>query len=138
MTKDTRWSPDSVSDIPLSGSVLGLQSLQNVRTGEKLLMGGADDGSVAVWSLMCVAFPALLFYHSILPFRTLKLLARWTVFTLPLALVIDVKEGRLRGCALCVSEDGTIAVIAIDGFQLWVSLIVTFSSVYDETISDCS
>ncbi len=52
--------------------------------------------------------------------RSLKLLARWTVFTVPLARVINLEEGRLSGCALCISEDGTIAVIAVDGFQLCV------------------
>ena len=52
---------------------------------------------------------------------TLKLCARWTFFTTPLARVIaleDEKVGRLHGCALCISQDGTIAVIAIDGYQL--------------------
>jgi len=30
----------------------------------------------------------------------------------------DEQAGPLRGCVLCIAEDGTIAVIVIDGFQL--------------------
>ena len=55
---------------------------------------------------------------------TLKLYARWTVFTTPLVRTIslhDEKMGRLHGCILCVSQDGTIAVVAVDGFQLYVT-----------------
>ena len=55
--------------------------------------------------------------------RSLKLCARWTVFTSPLARVVSLHDesvGRLVGCVLCISEDGTVAVIALDGFQLCV------------------
>lgn len=54
--------------------------------------------------------------------RTMKLCARWTVFTTPLARVISLEDegvGRLHGCMLCISQDGTIAVIAVDGYQLY-------------------
>ena len=54
---------------------------------------------------------------------TLKLCARWTLFNTPLARVItldDDKVGRLHGCVLCVSQDGTIAVVAVDGYELYV------------------
>lgn len=57
---------------------------------------------------------------------TLELFARWTVFTSPLAHVVslhDEKVGRLCGCVLCISQDGTIAVIALDGYQLYVIFI---------------
>jgi hypothetical protein len=43
------------------------------------------------------------------------------VFVTPLDRVLqfDVeKTGPLRGCALCVARDGTIAVIVVDGFHL--------------------
>lgn len=56
-------------------------------------------------------------------FSTLKLCARWTIFIAPLARVVqflDSQSGPLRGCVLCVSQDGTIAVVAVDGFQLYV------------------
>lgn len=44
-------SPTSLtSDIALPGAILGLHLIQNVRTGEELLVGGSDDGSVGVWS----------------------------------------------------------------------------------------
>jgi WD repeat-containing protein 7 len=52
---------------------------------------------------------------------SLELRARWTVFTTPLAHVTQFQDetiGPLQGCVLCVSEDGTVAVIVIDGFQL--------------------
>ena len=50
--------------------------------------------------------------------RTLQLLARWTVFTEPLGDVIYLSSGRLKGCVFCVARDGTIAVVAVDGYQL--------------------
>jgi len=43
------------------------------------------------------------------------------VFLEPLIAVIPLEEetvGRLRGCILCVSSDGTIAAITIDGLEL--------------------
>lgn len=52
---------------------------------------------------------------------SLELRARWTIFTSPLDHVtqfIGENEGPLRGCVLCISEDGTVAVIVIDGLQL--------------------
>lgn len=44
-------APGDISDIPLKGYVIGLHVIQNDRTGERLIVGGADDGSVAIWSL---------------------------------------------------------------------------------------
>jgi hypothetical protein len=44
-------APGDISDIPLNGFVVGLHVIQNDRTGERLVVGGADDGSVAIWSL---------------------------------------------------------------------------------------
>jgi hypothetical protein len=44
-------SPGDISDIPLKGYVIRLHVIQNDRTGERLVVGGADDGSVAIWSL---------------------------------------------------------------------------------------
>lgn len=48
--------------------------------------------------------------------------ARWTLFNTPLAHVIRTKGdavGRLKGSLLCVAQDGTIAILDIDGFQLY-------------------
>ncbi|KAJ8081077.1 hypothetical protein PM082_017918 [Marasmius tenuissimus] len=92
-----------ISDYPLSGYVVHLQEVRNLRTTERLIVGGADDGSIAIWAL-----------------SDLKLCARWTLLNTPLTKVLqfqDVKTGPLGGCVLCVAEDGTIAVIAIDGFE---------------------
>ena len=44
-----------VSDVPLAGAITGLHLVQDRRTGEGLLVGGANDGSIAFWSLKCVA-----------------------------------------------------------------------------------
>lgn len=65
----------------------------------------------------------LLAYSADVRYRTLSLRARWTIFTAPLTQVIHITGdtiGRLRGCTLCISQDGTIAVIALDGYQLCV------------------
>ncbi|KAI0365315.1 WD40 repeat-like protein [Pilatotrama ljubarskyi] len=93
----------ATSHLALPGPIVALEHVQNPRTGEHLIVGGADDGTIAIWSL-----------------DTLKLHARWTMFTTPLARVIslhDSQVGRLHGCVLCVSQDGTIAVVAVDGNQ---------------------
>ncbi|EGN97892.1 hypothetical protein SERLA73DRAFT_55174 [Serpula lacrymans var. lacrymans S7.3] len=94
---------EKTSDFPLDGFICSLHLVRNDRTKERFVVGGGDDGSIGTWSL-----------------DSLKLCARWTVFLTPLVRVIQLqneKAGPLRGCALCVSEDGTIAVFVIDGFQ---------------------
>ncbi|KAH9480388.1 WD repeat-containing protein 7 [Psilocybe cubensis] len=96
-------SSSKTSDRRLNGSLVGLHLVQNPRTREKFIVGGADDGSIAFWSL-----------------SKFELVARWTVFVTPLAKVIQFEAdttGPLRGCALCVARDGTIAVIIVDGFH---------------------
>lgn len=60
--------------------------------------------------------------------RDLKLCASFIQFVVPLLYVVQVRQqeehaGPLRGCALCISVDGTIAVIAVDGFELYVCLV---------------
>ncbi|KAI0053216.1 WD40 repeat-like protein [Auriscalpium vulgare] len=92
-----------VSDVPLNGCILSLHVVQNDRTGDRLIIGGADDGSVAIWSL-----------------ESLKLLARWIPFISPLRDVVQLKQdkgGPFRGSVLAASCDGTIAVITMDEYQ---------------------
>ncbi|KAG5219971.1 WD repeat-containing protein [Salix suchowensis] len=50
---------------------------------------------------------------------SLKLCARWTIFTTSLLNVLQFPDDRgvLGGCILCVAEDGTIAVVVVDGFS---------------------
>ncbi|KAK7054386.1 hypothetical protein VNI00_003580 [Paramarasmius palmivorus] len=94
---------DKVSEYTLDGFIVHLQVVKNMRTNERVIIGGADDGSVAIWTL-----------------ADLKLCARWTIFNTPLSRVLqfqDISSGPLRGCILCVAEDGTIAVVAIDGYE---------------------
>jgi hypothetical protein len=55
------------------------------------------------------------------PSRSMKTLARWVLFISPLRRVLYLrydKGGPLMGCLLCVSGDGTIAVIALDDYNL--------------------
>ncbi|KAK7689913.1 hypothetical protein QCA50_006552 [Cerrena zonata] len=89
------------SDLPLSGAIITLHYISNTRTNQDLLIGGADDGGIAMWDL-----------------RTLKLLARWTLFLQPLSkVVVPGDESHLKGCILAISEDGSVAVIALDEYQ---------------------
>lgn len=48
---NSKLAPEDVSDVPLDGIIVSLHISQNDRTGERLIVGGADDGSVAIWSL---------------------------------------------------------------------------------------
>ncbi|KAJ7726520.1 hypothetical protein B0H16DRAFT_1592489 [Mycena metata] len=96
-------TPAKVSALAIGGEVAALHLVQNSRTREQFIVGGGDDGSIAFWAA-----------------DTLTLCARWTIFTAPLISVVQFrieKQGPLRGCVLCVSRDGTIAVIVVDGFQ---------------------
>ncbi|TFY66090.1 hypothetical protein EVG20_g5003 [Dentipellis fragilis] len=97
-------APVDVSDVPLNGFITSLHRVYSYRTSQPLLVGGSDDGSVAIWSS-----------------ESLKLLARWTVFVAPLVEVVQPRQERgapFSGCILCVSADGTIAVVALDDQQL--------------------
>ena len=61
--------------------------------------------------------------------RTLKICARWTFFNTPLAHVIRTKGdevGKLKGSLLCVAQDGTIATLETDGFQLYAQSCINF------------
>ncbi|KAL4259622.1 WD40-repeat-containing domain superfamily protein [Pleurotus pulmonarius] len=93
---------DKVSDVALDGYIASLFLVENLRTKERFVVGGADDGSLAVWAL-----------------DSLKLCARWTIFTTSLLNVLRFPHDRgvLGGCILCVAEDGTIAVVVVDGLQ---------------------
>jgi hypothetical protein len=44
------------SDLPLNGSIISLYQVQNGRTKEQYIVGGADDGTVAFWQLQYVSF----------------------------------------------------------------------------------
>ncbi|TFK39093.1 hypothetical protein BDQ12DRAFT_683016 [Crucibulum laeve] len=99
----TAADAQKTSNITLPGSITALHTVYNPRTKERLIVGGADDGSIAFWSG-----------------NNFELSARWIVFTTPLLHVMQFHEdktGPLRGCVLCISQDGTIAVIVIDGFH---------------------
>ncbi|KIK67043.1 hypothetical protein GYMLUDRAFT_216928 [Collybiopsis luxurians FD-317 M1] len=102
---DEKFSPDDCtvcSDVPLAGKIVSLHVAKNNRTKVQFILGGGDDGSIAVWSM------------------DLKLCARWIIFTTPLLRIAqfpDISGVPLRGVIMYIAEDGTIAVVAIDGFQ---------------------
>jgi hypothetical protein len=55
--------------------------------------------------------------------RTLRLLARWTLFATPLMSVIGLTDdsvGRLKEHVLCVANGGTVAVLSLDGLEMSV------------------
>ncbi|KAG2130779.1 uncharacterized protein EDB93DRAFT_1179251 [Suillus bovinus] len=97
---------DKISDMSLPSSILNMHLIRNDRTGERYILGGTDDGGIAIWAL-----------------ESLKLQARFTPFIVPLTRVAQVLQsnenaGPLRGSLLCVSADGTIAVVSIAGFEM--------------------
>ncbi|KAI0088571.1 hypothetical protein BDY19DRAFT_993956 [Irpex rosettiformis] len=89
-----------MSNIPLPGVITTINIAQLDRIHERRIIAGVDDGSIAIFS-----------------YESMKLLARWTVFIEPLKQVIQVQSGRLQGCILCISRDGSIALIALDGCE---------------------
>ncbi|KAL1677221.1 hypothetical protein EV122DRAFT_291263 [Schizophyllum commune] len=97
-------APKIKANAALPGRIAGLHVVRHPRTQEPLVVGGGDDGSIGLWSA-----------------DNLMLRARWTIFLTPLAHVVqlpDVKGTPLRGCALCVAVDGTIAVVAVDSLEM--------------------
>ncbi|KAI4523652.1 WD40 repeat-like protein [Schizophyllum commune Loenen D] len=97
-------APKIKANAALPGRIAGLHVVRHPRTQEPLIVGGGDDGSIGLWSA-----------------DNLILRARWTIFLTPLAHVVqlpDVKGTPLRGCALCVAVDGTIAVVAVDSLEM--------------------
>ncbi|KAI5896258.1 WD40 repeat-like protein [Schizophyllum commune H4-8] len=97
-------SPKVKANAAMPGRIGGLHVVRHPRTQEPLIVAGGDDGSIGLWSA-----------------DTLTLRARWTIFLTPLAHVVqlpDVKGTPLRGCALCVAVDGTIAVVAVDSLEM--------------------
>lgn len=51
-TGDNRYT--EVSDVPLQGEIVNLHLVENERTKEELIVGGADDGSIALWDMKYV------------------------------------------------------------------------------------
>ncbi|KAF8631069.1 hypothetical protein AX15_002671 [Amanita polypyramis BW_CC] len=97
---EDRLSSVKTSDPCINGKITSLHIIQNPRTKERYIISGASDGSIAFWTT-----------------NALTLCARWILFVTVLSQVIQVpveRTGSLRGCVLCVAQDGTIAVIALD------------------------
>ena len=42
---------EHLSDYPLAGPITGMHMVRNERTGERRILGGSDDGAIAIWSL---------------------------------------------------------------------------------------
>jgi WD repeat-containing protein 7 len=59
----SRDVPSEVSDMPLDGYITSMHLARNDRTSEDLLIGGSDDGSIAIWSLRSACIVHLSSYH---------------------------------------------------------------------------
>jgi hypothetical protein len=46
--------PIKISDKALNGYICGFHVVTNFRTGDKFILGGADDGSIAFWTIAFV------------------------------------------------------------------------------------
>lgn len=93
------------SKYSIATSIQSLHFIRSERTGDAFILGGSDDGGVALWSL-----------------RDLKLLLRFVHFVEPLSHVTRIQPQLenakpFGGYVLCFSADGTIAVITLDELQ---------------------
>lgn len=110
------------SDHPLGSGITGLH-LTHARQKDSTVVGSSEDGALGIWDLEYEPLSFRNIYVHQLIYRTLNLRARWTLFCCPLRRVITVPSdhsGRLQGCMICAAEDGTLAVIELDGFELSV------------------
>lgn len=48
---DTRPITRELSEIAVNGAIVDLHIIQAESSGQRLVVGGADDGSVILWSL---------------------------------------------------------------------------------------
>ncbi|KAG6860615.1 hypothetical protein C0995_009369 [Termitomyces sp. Mi166 len=118
MIGDSRksMSTSEASDPALNGFITNLFTASNGRTKEKFIVGGADDGSVAFWTL-----------------DHYKLCARWTLFTTSLTHVIqieDTENSPLKGLylipgssapllKLCIGSSNLLLVYRNNRARLW-------------------
>lgn len=113
-----------VSDTPLDGMIISLHSVRLDRANQHYIIGGTDGGAVALWDFRHV-LGLYVKINGSRTSRTLKLVARWTVFATPLLAVIrleDEEVGRLRGCVICVATGGTLAIISVETLELCVRI----------------
>ncbi|CAO1623791.1 unnamed protein product [Sympodiomycopsis kandeliae] len=86
-----------------------LTMLTNPRSQAKIVFGGYSSGHVAFWDS-----------------ATLHLIAQWSLLTVPIVGAYTFGQNdntlRLNGCAVVVGQDGTVAIVLLDGLKL-LSLI---------------
>lgn len=86
------------------GTVTLLQTIENTRTQAKLIFGGTEQGDIIIWN---AADLTRLFQRSLL--------------TSPIVSFIPIGHDdnalRLHGTVACVSADGTVAFISLDGLK---------------------
>ncbi|PKI84489.1 hypothetical protein MVES1_001576 [Malassezia vespertilionis] len=86
-------------------NVILLQQLANPRTGTRHIFGGSDAGDLVLWN-----------------FQTLRVEATWSWFASPLQCIVPLQGvnnlSRLYDCVLCVAQDGTTAILALDDLRL--------------------
>lgn len=98
-------TPAAHSHPSWTAPISSLQLVTNPRTGTRHLIGGTAQGDLGVWD-----------------FSTLRSEAAWSWFTSPLQALVPLARvppsSRLYGCVLCVSVDGTSALLALDDVRL--------------------
>lgn len=101
-TGDTR--PSAVP-LPWDAPLTLLQQVANPRTGTRHVLGGSQAGDLGVWSA-----------------ATLQLEAAYSWFAAPVQCIVPLlgvaPTSRLYGCVLCVAEDGTSALLALNDLRL--------------------
>lgn len=91
--------------LPWDAPLTLLQQVANPRTGTRHVLGGSEAGDLGVWNG-----------------ATLQLEAAYSWFTAPVQCIVPLlgvaPTSRLYGCVLCVAEDGTSALLALNDLRL--------------------
>ncbi|WFC96898.1 hypothetical protein MBRA1_003562 [Malassezia brasiliensis] len=91
--------------LPWDAPLTLLQQVANPRTGTRHVLGGSQAGDLGVWSA-----------------ATLQLEAAYSWFAAPVQCIVPLlgvaPTSRLYGCVLCVAEDGTSALLALNDLRL--------------------
>lgn len=86
------------------GVVTLLQTATNPRTNAKHVLGGTEEGDVIVWDA-----------------NTLEHQRHFSTLTSPIVAFVALGNQdnalRLQGCVACVSADGTVAILLLDGLK---------------------
>lgn len=91
--------------LPWDAPLTLLQQVANPRTGTRHILGGSAAGDIALWNV-----------------SSLQLEAAWSWFASPIQCIVPLLGvspiSRLYSCVLCVAQDGTSALLALDDLRL--------------------